>query len=154
MTVFARRSLSGLIQLWITIVLPPILILAYLIYIRFDLSVVETAYWIVGSFLLTASVLYAVLFGKTLFLPDLVIEGDEEKLFIHLNKRHVETISLHDLVDVMAIKNSGMMFLRISAAHRTYGKLIIKTMQKTYQLYPISKVDDAKKKLNKFIQTH
>lgn len=152
MDVYARRSLSGLIQLWITIVLPPVLIIIYLIYLKFDVSKIETAYWIVGVLLLIASVLYAFLFGRTMFLPDIVIDSDDEKIYIHTGLKHVETVEHYDIVDVMAVKNSRMMFLRLNAAGRMYGKLIIKTMQKKYELYPVSKVDDAKKRLDKLIQ--
>lgn len=154
MEVLVRRSLNGLIQLWVTIVLPPILILAYLIFIQFDFSQVDFAYWVVGTILLTASILYAVLFGKTMFLPNIVIKGDEKKLHIYTGLKHEEAVELFDIVDIIAIKNGRMAFLRLNTVNRLYGKLIIKTMQRKYELYPVSKVDEAKKRLEKYIQSH
>ena len=153
MEVYAKRSLSGLIQLWITIVLPPILILVYFIVIRFDFSQVESAYWIVGSVLLLASILYLLVFGKTLFLPDKVIQGKDSHLIVSTRKNHPEDVLFTDIVDMIAIKNGRMSFLRLSTTNRSYGKLTIKTMQKTYQLYPIANIDEVKKRLEKAIHS-
>ena len=144
MDIVAKRSLPGLIQVWSTIVFPPALILVYLIYINFDVSVIETAYWVIGAILLFTSVVYLFLFGKTLFLPKDVVTSRDGKFFIHKRSHHEESVSLHDIVDVSAIKNSRMSFLRLNPAQRSYGKLIIKTLDKTYDLFPIANVDDAK----------
>ncbi len=153
MNIYAKRSLNGLIQLWATIVLPPLLILVYLIIINFDFSQFDVSYYIIGGILLAASILYLVLFGKTLLLPDIVIEGDNDILHIHKRKHLDEEVYIHDIVDIIAVKNARMTFLRLSTVNRSYGKLTIKTMNKTYELYPVAKVDEVKKVLDKRYQT-
>lgn len=152
MEVYAKRSLNGITQLWSTIFLPPVLILVYLIIINFDFSELETAYWIIGLILLLTSILYLVLFGKTLLLPEIVIEGDRESLHIHKRKHLDDVVSVHDIVDIIAIKNGRMSFLRLNTVKRSYGKLIIKTMEQRFELYPIANVDDVKKVLDKLYQ--
>lgn len=152
METIAKRSLSGFIQLWITIVLPPILILVYLIVISFDLSQLETTYWILGLILLATSVLYVVLFGSTLFLPKVVVEGDGKSLHIHKHRTKDDIIPYQDILSVIAVKNARMTLLRINAVKRTYGKLTIKTNKQTYHLYPIESIDEVKQQLDKLIK--
>jgi hypothetical protein len=93
------------------------------------------------------SFLYLFVFGKTLFLPKEVIKASDDKLIIYRRSHHEEIIQLIDIVDIMAVKNSQMSFMRLSHSSRSYGKLTLKTMQKTYELYPIANVDETKKKL-------
>ncbi len=149
MKVYAKRSLSGLIQLWATVVLPPVLILIGLIVLNFDLSQIDTSYIVIGVILLFASILYLVLFGKTMFLPSDVILGNHDALYIHTRKHHEVVLYDKDIVNILAIKNARMSFLRLMKTQRSYGKLIIKTVHKTYHLYPISNVDIVKNELDK-----
>lgn len=154
MEVLARRSLPGLLQLWATVVLPPVFIVIYLYAIGFDLSSMDVAYWIIGGILLVTSIFYLILFGKTMFLPQFVIEKDGDRLTLHTGLKHDYHIDMHDIVDVIAVKSAKMSFLRLNPVSRTYGKLIVKTMDKTYTFYPIAAVDEVKKQLEKLKSSH
>ncbi len=148
MKTYAKRSTYGFIQLWITIVLPPLFVLAYLWYINFDFSLIETSYWIIGILLLVVSLMYGLIFGDTMFMPKTVVEGDHEGIYIHLRKNKVETIGYLAVIDIVAVNNYRTI-LRSFSANRSFGKLMIKTADKTYKLYPIKNVEFVKGELDK-----
>ena len=145
---YAKRSTYGFIQLWITIVLPPIFVLAYLVYIQFDFTQIETTYWIIGILLLGVSFMYGMLFGDTMFIPKIVVEGNHEGLHIHLSNKKVETISYLSVIDITGVNNYRSLF-RYFSVNRSFGKLMIKTADKTYKLYPIQNVEQAKSEIEK-----
>lgn len=149
MEVYAKRSLNGLIQLWATILLPPIVILIYLIYMRFDFMHIERAYIIIGIILLMTSILYTSLFGKTLFLPDIVIEGNQHELYIHKRKNQTITINKSDILEIFAVEHARMSLIRFNRRKRSYGKLMIKTKNKKINLFPIENVEQVKQFIQK-----
>ncbi len=153
MEVYAKRSLTGFIQLWGTIVIPPLLIIVYLFVIQFDVSQIDTVYWVIGVILIATSILYMVLFGSTLFLPKNVIEADDDSFHVHKRKHQDIVIPFADIIDIIAVKSARMTFLRINAVKRSYGKLSIKTRDKTYHLYPIERIDEIKKVLEHVYQS-
>ncbi len=148
MDVNIERSIKGLIELYLEIFMPVLIIIIYLLTLQFDFSLVQTYGWILMSLCILYSFTSLILYGEGLFLPKTPITIDHDGLHLHITPQRDVIISYYDILEVESIYRKRRV-LRYRFMNRSYGKINIKTSEKTYTLYPIDSIEYVKEEILK-----
>jgi len=108
---------------------------------------------IVGYVFIAIAIIYLILNIPVVLSSSILIELDDEKLYLNKMFHKKQIINLNDITSIKAIMTLRKYLRPLNHSYYNYGMLLIKTKVKCYYVFDVDNIKEVEKDLNHLIST-